>query len=440
MTAATAAASVTASVLRPTPARADAEADVVVIGAGAAGLSAARSLIAAGHRVLVLEARDRIGGRTHTDTTSFGGIVFDRGASWLHQAAANPLVTLAAAEGFETFEDRAGYHFYADGRALGPEAGRRFWTVLDQAYDGINALGARGRDVAASTGVPDAVLADPWWPAASGLIAGLEGAEPEQFSAAAQWQYGDAPGDHLIPRGYGTLIAHLGGGVPVQLNTPVWMVEWNGAGVRCLTPRGPVRARAAVVAVPAGVLNTGGLVFAPALPLETERALAGLRMGLLNKVGLLFDRDVFGVAPNASLRLQAPTRESVSVRARLWGSELAVALIPAGWSRQLEALGPDAMVEAALSRVEAMVGPAARRHLVTTATTAWSFDPWSLGGYSVVRPGFSGSREALQAPVGDRIVFAGEHVSLDAFGTVHGAWQSGAAAATRVAGLLSRAG
>ncbi|HEY8578976.1 MAG TPA: FAD-dependent oxidoreductase, partial [Beijerinckiaceae bacterium] len=251
--------------------------DVVVVGAGAAGVGAARALRRLGKTYVMLEARDRVGGRVHTDTSL--GQPWDAGALYIHWAERNPWREVAAETGAEI----------VDSATLG--GGSRF---IDRGPDQrIGDQRARGGGFRAVQGLFDADVAPVpdvsfmervGGPQAEGAGAAMSiarmalGDEPERISAldyARLWS-GD---DLILPQGYGALVARAAQGLDVRLSTRVESIDWSGAGVRVGTDRGVIAARAAIVTLPVSLLQRGAVRFTPALPARTRDALGGLGMG-----------------------------------------------------------------------------------------------------------------------------------------------------------------
>jgi monoamine oxidase len=412
--------------------------DVAVIGAGGAGLTAARQLSAAGLKVLVLEARDRRGGRAWTDTSSVG-VAWDRGCSWLHSSQVNPLVAYAAANGFETQPDRS-LRFVYDGSKRLSEAGTTGLRALNERMSReLEAAGRRGLDIPAEQAFTLATRQDPWYPLAAARLTAWEGAEPSNFSALDSYHYVDKGDDLVIPKGYGTLLEHYARDVDVRLRTPVSRVRWAGRGVALDTPAGTLAARVVVVAVPSSIVAQGGLVFTPFLPAEILQAHSDLPLGLMNKVALRFKRNVFPGELSEGLRQQRSGLRGMSYITRLWGSNVALGASAGALAHELEAAGEAAAIDFALGELAQMLGNDVKRLFDRGAATAWAADPFSRGAYSHCLPGRYGARERLTRPVGERIVFAGEHTEQAAYGTLHGAHLSGLRAARQVLELLRRA-
>jgi monoamine oxidase len=409
--------------------------DVIVIGAGGAGLTAAKELLGAGHTVTVLEARDRIGGRAFTDTSL--GPPWDRGCSWLHAPGANPWVAYAREQGFEPYVDEAPSHVYrGTHRMSGAEtAGLR--AVGERIERELGEAGRRGLDVPAEAALTQETLADPWYPMAMAEMTAWEGIEPSRFSLLDQHQFVFAGEDMLVARGYGALLAHYARDVPVRLRTPVSRIRWDARGVMAETPAGALGARVAVVALPSSVIAAGAVVFSPHLPVPVLQAHHDLPLGLMNKVALRFKRNVFPSERNEQWRLRRDDGRGMSYRTRIGGSHLCVGAAAGRLAYELEAAGEAAAIEHALGELGQMLGNDIRRHFDRGAATAWSSDPYARGSYSHCLPGRFGARAVLTHPVGGRIVFAGEHTEQAAYGTLHGAHLSGLRAAREARRLLA---
>jgi monoamine oxidase len=411
--------------------------EVLVIGAGAAGLVAAKELAARGIPAVVLEARDRIGGRAFTDDTL--GVAWDRGCSWLHASNVNPWMDYARQAGFEIQPDRAAREIYDGARRMdGAEtAGHR--AVMERAQRELGRAGARGLDIPAESALTQETLADPWYPMVMNELTAWEGVEPANFSALDSHRYEEDGEDHGVPRGLGTLVAHYAKGVEVKLRTPVTRIRWGGRGVAAETAAGLVSARVAVVALPSATIAEGSVIFSPHLPAEVLQAHHDLPLGILEKVALRFKRNVFPSEATEFLQLKRDDGRGLGYRTRHGGENVCIAFAPGRLARDLEARGEQATIAAALDELTAMLGGDVRKHFDEGAATAWASDPYARGAYSYCVPGRYGARALLTRPVGGRIVFAGEHTEQAAYGTVHGAYRSGLRAAAEARRLLGRA-
>lgn len=407
---------------------------VAVIGAGMAGLAAARTLLDADAQVTVLEARDRVGGRAFTESATFG-VPYDHGAAWLHSADANPLTSIAVGLGFPVEEQYGLSWYYEDRRDVGPAAEQLLGRGLSRLLTALEVAGEAGRDVPIGGLFPDA---QGWDRVAAAIIGALDaGEELERMSSLDHWRQIETGDERLLPRGLGAVVARFGAGIPVELQTPVTTVRWDGQGVRLETPRGTVEADAVVVTVPTGVLAAGGLRFQPDLPPALAQAVADLPMGLLNKVTLSFPPGVLDCPPGTELsQLRADGRIGDALLRPL-GTELAVGFVGGDLARALEREGEKAALAHARAVIADVFGSAAAGKVKASHATAWGADPWSRGSCSIARPGRADARLAADELVGDRIAFAGEAWIDDWATQLPGAYFTGIRAAERVLKALA---
>ena len=305
----------------------------------------------------------------------------------------------------------------------------------EAAFAAVRAAGAAGRDVAAASVIaPQPRLGHlfaPWFAALNGLEAARM--STLDFSRASL-----DGANRRVEGGYGALVAHYGRGVPVELATPARRIGWGGRGVRVETRRGRLAAAAAIVTVSTNVLASGRIAFDPPLPAARQAALAAIPTGHAAKVALAFARNVFELEAPCFLRIDDPRHAAFIFEIRPFGRELAIGHLAAHWAAEAEAAGPEAMAEQAIAALVHVFGGALRKDLRAVATTAWSSDPDVLGGYSCALAGQAHLRPQLALPLGERLLFAGEACSLDAYGTAHGAAETGIAAADAAARIIAR--
>lgn len=410
--------------------------DVLVVGAGAAGLAAAKELAAKGVSVVVLEARDRIGGRAWTDDSL--GFDWDRGCSWLRAASANPFVNYARQNGFEALPDRYARVFYDGARRLGGSETAGYRAVQERIERELGKAGSHGLDMPAEAALGQETLADPWYPMAMDELTARAGIEPASYSSLDAFRFDDRGGSFAVPRGCGTLLAHYAKGVDVRLGTPVTRIRWGGRSVTAETSAGPVDARIAVVALPSAIVADGAVLFSPHLPVEVLQAHHDLPLGDLCKVALRFRKNVFPSEATEFLRLVRDGGGSLEYMTRAFDPKACVATAAGRAARELEAEGEAAAVEHALGGLVTMLGGDLRKQFDKGAATAWAADPYARGAGSYCVPGRCGARAILARPVGGRLVFAGEHTDESAHGTLHGAHSSGVRAAAAAMRLLAR--
>ncbi|WP_029353126.1 FAD-dependent oxidoreductase [Bosea sp. 117] len=423
--------------------------DVVVVGAGAAGLAAGARLTAAGVSVAVLEAASRPGGRAYTDTTSLDA-PWDQGCHWLHSASVNPL--RAAAD-----ELGVSYMLRGSRQARATHLGDRWadeaernevWQAIDGAFAAVKQAGDEGRDIAAS-----AVLdtSSRWLRLVRHWITLMSAAEPERLSTLDYAAYSDTAENYPVSTGYGALIAaaarRMAPALDVTLDCPVAAVDWSGQGVVLDTPRGRVKARLAILALPTTILASGRLRFAPLLPAALAETFEALPLGCAEKVALRFDREVFGMPATSycdTIDLRDPKRPPVNFTLNPFGHSMAIAQLGGDNAARLVKAGPAAMVDFALAALVDTFGADIRDRVAGTATTGWIANPLIGGAYSCALPGKAHMRTRLVDALDDpgtldgKVMFAGEAVSAYAYSTAHGAWLSGLRAADNALARLGR--
>lgn len=411
--------------------------DVVVIGAGAAGLAAARTLLARGLEVVVIEAANRIGGRAYTESATFG-FPYDQGCSWLQGPPGLPYLALADELGLTLVDHHSARDvLFIGNRRASAEERRQY----DRAYDRIEAAIDTEVDAAAATLLPKAL---PLSGVAQTWIGPLDhGVDFADLSTGDVNAYGDYAYSYLVREGLGSLVAAYGRGLPVRLGVAATGIDWSGTGVRVETAQGTLAARACIVTVSTGVLGSGAIRFTPSLPPEKTQAIADVPMGLLTKIALKFDGERFGLGENDFLTYAVPDKmpaEACYFLTFPTGHDIAVGFVGGRFAWEMSRAGAAAAIDFALEAFVGMLGSAARGHFVAGHVTDWATNPQTLGAYSAARPGRHAARNELARPLGDRVFFAGEAVSEGYFALCSGAHLSGEAAAHEVAAVLEARG
>jgi len=421
------------------------DASVIVVGAGLSGLSAAHALVDSGASVIVLEARDRAGGRVWTDRETFPFPV-ERGANWLEgDAAKNPLDDLFDEAGVETYtSDYEAMNLYdQDGSLVDADTRDAAWAdPYDAVIDGL----FRAKDrVDADESVADALDdLDAW--------TGLGAARQRQVGALFWWEHdlscaytretaglygfdedGEMPGDFLLAtNGLDHLIDSLSEGLDIRLSEPVSAVRYGADGVEVDSALDSYAADYVVVTVPLGVLERGEISFDPALPASHQDAIDAMDMGTIDKAFLHFPSSFWPSDRDFLLTLD-PEGYDYTVEWTLLevplGEPMVLGMMSRKYALELEDLD-DAAVEARLvAQLQGVFGDAVpepdgflfTRHAST---------PYQYGSYAFWPVGAGPEdSEALAEPVDGRLYFAGEHTSADYLGEMHGAWISGQDAA-----------
>lgn len=417
--------------------------DVIVVGAGMAGLAAAQELTAGGASVVVLEARSRIGGRVWTRREL--GPPVDFGASWIHGHEGNPITALAAEIGAATkatsYDDVVLYD--ADGRPLTEAEATSIAAELGALMGEVEALAATlDEDIswqAAIEAILEGERLDPFEQRAlSWALATQEVASAADLSSLSVFGTADGDGfgggDKLFPGGYDQVPGALAEGLDIRLGTVVNRIEHGGARARVVTNDGVFEAGAVIVTLPLGVLKKGAVTFDPPLPAAKLGAISRLDMGVLNKVALAYP-SAFWPTETHFLGYLSETHGEfpTALNWRRYGdASVLVAFTGGSFARALEGES-DAAISGRLTEIlRTIYGPSVpepRGVLVSR----WASDEFALGSYSHIPVGATGADyDVLAEPVGERLYFAGEATNRSHPATTHGAFLSGIREAERL--------
>jgi monoamine oxidase len=406
--------------------------DIVVIGAGAAGLAATRTLIDSGLSVICLEARDRVGGRAWTDSETFG-VPFDRGCAWLHSGDINPWRPIAADLGFTVIEQQQVWQSRVGSRWLGEDEDADWDRVVAARLAAIAAVGASGRDISASAVASEGGA---WSPLAEAVVTWYTSVDSDRVSTRDLSNSNDTNVDWPIVEGYGALVARYGAGLPVSLATPATHIAWGDHAVVATTAKGTVQARAGIITVPTNVLASGAIRFAPPLPVAKQEAIHNIPLGNAEKIILRVEGDAFGMRPGSFGIARADVSYTAGYQFHPFERPLVIGFLGGSCARELAAAGEEAMIAFGTGELVQMFGADVRRHIRKSAVTKWADDPFIRGGYSAARPGHAHRRADLAAPLDGKLFFAGEACSIDAYATCHGAYLTGVAAAKAAAAAV----
>jgi monoamine oxidase len=406
--------------------QAESDVDVVILGAGAAGLAAAQAAQARGLTFHLIEASHRVGGRAYTEEMA-PGMPMDLGCHWMHSASLNPFPAIA---------DRLGFHYRRDGAwRMNGFMGSRRLTDAEHAdvhrgmaanYAAIVAAAERGEDVA----VADLIDLDHPWAALHAYWFSLATSnDPDQISATDLAAYNDTDENWPVREGYGALVAQWGAGIPVTLNAAAERIRWGSDGVLVETPKGGIAGKRLLLTVSSNMLASGRIRFDPALPDWKLAAARDLPLGVHNRIGIMLKHDPFGPDAPTSATIMLDGDVPMATQLRPFGFDYVVDVTGGRFGAWLERAGPAASVDYLTERLVAAFGSDVRNVLSNrTIVTAWGGDPWTLGSYSAALPGAGHQRRELARPIDDVLFFAGEACSETFAGTCHGAYLTGLAA------------
>ncbi|MEM6577073.1 MAG: NAD(P)/FAD-dependent oxidoreductase [Pseudomonadota bacterium] len=406
--------------------------DVVIVGAGSAGLAAGQTLRDAGVSFVIVEAADRVGGRAWTESTRLGQPV-DHGCSWAQSAEQNPYAFLAKRNGFTVVDhSNPGYHLYdLEARVASSSEWDAYGKAWDVVTDQISQAGSAGKDVSIASVVPDI----PYAAFVKSDMTLSYAMDMENVSTMEWWTGGAVNPQVLVREGLGTVVATLAEGLPISLNTAVTRIDTSGDGVAVETTNGTLRAKACLLTVSTGVLNAGRIKFTPDLPLWKQEAIANIPMGLLMKIPLMFDGARLGLNENHWVQYNIPqdkASEALSYLAWPCGLDYLVGFAGGDFAWELYGEGQAAVVDFALNALVRLVGGDARKHFKGGFASDWADNPHVLGAYGVVKPGAFAAREDIGKTIDNKLFFGGEATAGLLKQRVDGAYESGRANATRI--------
>jgi monoamine oxidase len=425
---ATAAALAARPAVAATPQPAAAATDVIIVGAGAAGIAAARRIAAAGRRYLLVEASDHVGGRCITDTKTFG-VPFDRGAHWIYAPDLNPLTKLTPRRGIEVYpapqsqKIRIGRRYAREGEL------EDFLSAEVRATRAINDA-ARKADLPCEQVVPND-LGD--WRGAIEFMLGpfLCGKDLAQFSTLDFSRAAERTTATFCRQGFGALLAALAEGLTVQLSTPVKSIDTRRS-LAVETAKGTLTARAAIVTVSTNLIAGGRIQFLPDLPHRNIDAFGRLSLGSYDHVALELVGNPLGLDSDDLVFEKSTDSHTAAMLANVSGTPLCLVDVAGPFGRDLSAHGEAAMVDFATQWLAGLYGAEIKKAIGRTAVSRWNNEPWTLGAASAAVPGGQLARRIMMEPVNDTIWFAGEAAHETLWGTVGGAWDSGERAAEAV--------
>jgi monoamine oxidase len=430
---------------------------VVVVGAGIAGLTVANALAHGGVECVVVEARDRIGGRLHT--VHLAGSPVDLGGSWIHTPVGNPMRAFAQHVGIpcrsaNPLPELAGFDC-GEGRRLSAAEVEASLSMQLEGFPGAvgRLLAELGPDASAADGIDAFVAGAGLAPgparrarqALRGLIEGESADFTERQSLCWMWNEIEYDGHYFgdVPvGGYRRLVEAMAAGVDLCLGVDVAEVIRSASGVRVRCGDGTSEEGShVVVTVPLGVLKRDGLRFSPALPPDRRAAIGRLGFGRYEKVALRFDEPFWRAAglPHAMIFPRDPGAPVVWVIGQdaFGAGSVLVFQIFHSAAGYILGLTADDAAQWALGLLAEAIGSSPPAP-VAVAVTSWANDPYSGGAYTHIPPG-AGPADAdlLGEPIGGRLLFAGEHTQSARMAYADGAMTSGIREAKRLLGRPS---
>jgi len=397
--------------------------NIAIIGAGAAGLAAAKELEQLGQDYLLLEASHRIGGRAYTEELA-PGVPFDLGAHWVMAPSVNPLIpqardaqlTLEAAD-----EHYTAARYFEERDWLPADAFQEFNEYWERQFSAL----AKAMDDAEDSSVFDVIDNDSRWaPYFHMFFAQDFTRDVDQASVKDAMNYVRQEDDLAVASGLGNLLARYGANIPVSLNTAVRKIDTSGTRIKLDTTKGQISASKLILTVSTGVLATRQIEFAPALPDWKLAAIDGLPLGSCTRVALMFDDPILRELPN-EFTIDTSGDGPIHFRNRPFGYDYVEVATGGRMAEWMEKSGEQAAIAFILEKLRNIAGQQSVPDPAQSIVSAWDGDAWVRGAYSCAQPGAADQRSVLARPIDDRIYFAGEATSSNYYASVHGACISG---------------
>jgi len=395
--------------------------DVVIVGAGAAGIAAARRIAAAGRRYLLIEATDHIGGRCVTDTHSFG-VPFDRGAHWIYLPDSNPVTKLTPHRGIDIYpapqsqKVRIGRRYAREGEL------EDYLTAQVRTIRAIDDA-ARKADLPSEQVVPND-LGD--WRGTIEFVLGPYNCAKDlaQVSSLDFARAAERNAAAFCKQGFGALLATLGQGLNLRLVTPAKSIDTRGT-VTVETAKGAITARTAIVTVPTNVVASGGLRFNPELGHHQIDAFGRMSLGSYDHIALELLGNPLGLESDDLVFQKSTDTHTAAILANVSGTRLCLVDVGGAFGRELSAQGEAAMLDFAADWLAGLYGSEIKRAIGRKHATRWNSDPYTLGAWSAAVPGSEFARRQFLEPIADDVWYAGEAAHETLWGTVGGAWEAG---------------
>ena len=407
------------------------EVDVIIVGAGAAGIGAALECQAQGVSCLVLEAGSRIGGRAYTAKAGLAQ-PWDLGCHWMHSASENALVAFAEQFGAH-YSKSSGWEnsiLWSDGGMVGDSDIAASENAVSTAFEAVYNAGQTGIDVAIAEVLPEPSR----WDRCARHVLQLEvGDDPELASTAAYSDYSDTEEDWPVLSGYGALIERMAEGLDIRLDTPVRYLAETATGICVTTPTGKFSAKAAIVTASTNVLASGAIQFAPGPAADFASKASHIPCGAFEKVAFTLSRLPEKLGGARHVILNPPDNApAIDFKVKTGATPMVISTIAGGAARALMELTEDERIAFVQARLSLALGPEVDGLIMGAACTNWLNDPLFRGSYSHAKPGFGQMRRDMIQQDTGRIGFAGEAFSLHHQATAHGAYTSGRNIAKRL--------
>ena len=415
--------------------------DVVIIGAGIAGIEAAKRLHKYGISFVMVEASNRIGGRVHTNNDIFG-VPFDTHAHWVNYPSGNPLIDYGNNNGFDVYRDPRVSKSFVGNREATEEEYRdqnKTYSLFTQKIKS-SAYSVRGDDDNARTALGEDFFKRPWGYTVAANQGVWSMAQNSRDYSPTDWWNSEGGGQHFCREGYGALVAHYGQDVPVSLGTWVSEIDWSGEGIKVISSAGTIKAKSAILTVSVGVLANNRIKFTPELPVKKQEAIDGIDMAVMNYIGLQFTDDVFGYGADVYVDQQQHDENGVGYMANMSGTNLVYSYVGGDQAKALENEAMDVSIAYSLDGMKRILGNDIEKKFVKGYATTTGKIPFWDGAYSTARPGKQPMRAVLRRTLAEKLFFSGEACSPSRWASVDGGLNAGKNSASEASRYIKSLG
>ena len=416
--------------------------EVIIVGAGIAGISAAKILDKNNISNIVIEANNQLGGRARKAKNSFGSW-FDLGCSYLHEGEINPLTSIAESlkvpinyENGDIFSIEKTKYLRRN-KPFRSKKNHLFKKSHDKFLKNLNFYKYKVEDSSLSSCLN---IRDPYYPILFDYLTGLNGIEANLVSAVDFASVNDGK-DFIIESGLANLIDKWAKGINSILNTPVTQINWEKDYIEIYTQSKKYICKSVLLTVSNGILQNEDITFIPQLPNDKIQAIHNLPMGILNKIGVLFKRGTFkenDIGWYVALTDTNDNDKSQIISFEIRKREKEHMIFFFGGEKGLDVENfPDKYYKIITSFIKNQFGNLIGNNIKEIIHTSWGKDPFTKGSYSFALPGHSSERELLKKSLEKKVYFAGEATIKSYYGTCHGAYISGVNAANAIISDLS---
>ena len=409
--------------------------NIVIVGAGAAGISAGLTLQELGVPFMIVEANDRIGGRAYTDTKSLP-TKWDQGCSWFHCADVNPLVNLADKHGsiYDRSDRTEKALLWHKNSWADPTQLLSIQQHIQNSFAEIYNAAKKGQDVPISeillkSGIESNIT--------DMMVTLMCSENAKNVSAYGYGDYQDTNVNLMVQSGYGDLFKRMAIGLPIKTGLEVCSITDNQFGLKVHTSTEDIKASAVIITVSTNVLNSGQITFPSGPVQQILELIQKVPCGTYEKVAIALNKYPFDPMDNEALWATSYAEEKPAYfQIGRSNQPMLIAHIAGKEARDLVDLGQSTMIEFATTTLSDIFGSSFKQLIIDAAATNWHTNRFVQGGYSYTQPGSGQSRRDMTALDTGLITFAGEAFSVPWFGTAHGAFQSGKEVAIRLAKRL----